>query len=72
VSTHDTTFARATVQIFYLIWWETLKAVRNSKGGLRGMHTVCKFHMRDYFPWKVIIFKTIDLESSNVRFRSVF
>ena len=30
VSTRDTSSARATGQIFYLIWWETLKAAKNS------------------------------------------
>ena len=30
VSTPDTTLAHATGQIFYLIWWETLKATKSS------------------------------------------
>jgi len=48
-----------------IIWWETFKAARSSKGVLKGnklMHTVCKFHMRAYFPWQFKIFKTVYLK----------
>jgi len=41
----------------------------SSKRGLKGnklMHTVYKFQMRAYFPWQVIIFKTIYLKIFNV------
>jgi len=58
VSTRDTTSACATAQIFYLIWWETLKAATSSKGCLKGiklMHTLCKFHMCAYFHSQVVI-----------------
>jgi len=36
------------------------------------MHTVCKFHTCACFPWPAKISKTVYLETSNVRFGSVF
>jgi len=42
VSTRDTTFTSATAQIFYLIWWETLKATISGLKGNKLVHTVFK------------------------------
>jgi len=55
VSTHDTSSARATGQIFYLIWWESLEAAKSAWGCLKGdksMHLLCNFHTRACFPWQ--------------------
>jgi len=57
VSTRDTTYTHATAQIFYFIWWETLKATTSSKGCLKGnklMYTVCKFHTHACFLGKLL------------------
>jgi len=57
VSARDTTSTCATAQIFSY-FAGNLKAAASNKGCLKGnklMHTVCKFHMRAYFPSKVKI-----------------
>ena len=58
VSTCDATLARATGQIFYLIWRETLKAAKCSWGYLKGdksMHLLCNFHTRACYPWQAVM-----------------
>jgi len=46
VSTCDATSARQTVEIFYIIWQETLKVAASTEGGLKVnklMHVVFNF-----------------------------
>ena len=68
VSTRDTSLAHTTGQIFYLIWRESLKAAKSTRGCLKDdklMHLLCKFHTRACFPLQAamaLIFKTIYLE----------
>ena len=58
MSTRDTSLAHATGQIFYLIWWETLKAAKSARDCLKGdklMHLLCNFHTHACFPWQAVM-----------------
>jgi len=58
VSTHDTSLACATGQIFYFNWRETLKAAKSSWGFLKGdksMHLLYNFCTRTCYPWQAVL-----------------